>query len=84
MRAEGGMFNCAAQTWNHTFFWNSLSPDGGGEPTGALLDAINASFGSFQDFKTQFSTAAAGHFGSGWAWFFLYIILIVFIIVYLG
>lgn len=54
--------------WNHTFFWNILSPNGGGEPTGALAEAINASFGSFQNFKDEFKKAALGRFGSGWAW----------------
>lgn len=67
MKSEGGMFNNAAQVWNHTFYWNCLSPNGGGEPTGALLDAINDSFGSFAEFKTQFTTACATLFGSGWA-----------------
>jgi Fe-Mn family superoxide dismutase len=65
--ATGGVFNNAAQIWNHTCYWNSMSPDGGGEPSGKIGDAINASFGSFADFKTQFSAAAGGHFGSGWA-----------------
>ena len=65
--SSGGVFNNAAQIWNHTFYWNSLSPNGGGEPTGALLDAINDSFGSFAEFKTQFTTACATLFGSGWA-----------------
>lgn len=65
---KGGVFNNAAQIWNHTFYWNSLSPEGGGEPTGAIADAINEAFGSFGDFKTAFSNAAGGHFGSGWAW----------------
>jgi len=65
--AEGGVFNNAAQIWNHTCYWHSMSPDGGGEPTGKIAEAINASFGSFSDFKDQFSKAAAGHFGSGWA-----------------
>ncbi|MCU0339013.1 MAG: superoxide dismutase [Spirosomaceae bacterium] len=54
--------------WNHTFFWNILSPNGGGEPTGALADAINAAFGSYQNFKDEFKKAALGRFGSGWAW----------------
>jgi superoxide dismutase, Fe-Mn family len=53
---------------NHTFFWETMSPDGGGEPTGALADAINAKFGSFEDFKTAFKEAGVGQFGSGWAW----------------
>jgi superoxide dismutase, Fe-Mn family len=67
MKSEGGMFNNAAQIWNHTFYWNCLSPNGGGEPTGPLLDAINDSFGSFAEFKTQFTAACATLFGSGWA-----------------
>ena len=69
MRNEsGGVFNNAAQIWNHTFYWNSLSPGGGGAPSGAIGDAIKASFGSFDAFREQFSAEAAGHFGSGWAW----------------
>lgn len=67
-KAGGGLFNNAAQVWNHTFYWNSLSPNGGGEPTGEVAKIIAASFGSFSDFKDQFSKAAAGQFGSGWAW----------------
>lgn len=67
-RSEGGMFNNAAQIWNHTFYWNCLSPNGGGEPTGALADAINSKFGSFADFKDEFSKCAITTFGSGWAW----------------
>jgi Fe-Mn family superoxide dismutase len=67
-KAEGGMFNNAAQVWNHTFYWNCLSPNGGGEPGGALADAINSAFGSFADFKEEFTEAAAGNFGSGWTW----------------
>ena len=66
--SEGGLFNNAAQVWNHTFYWNSLSPDGGGEPTGDLAKAIEKDFGSFSNFKEKFSAAAAGQFGSGWAW----------------
>lgn len=66
--ADGGIFNNAAQVWNHTFYWNSLRPNGGGEPAGSLLEAINASFSSFATFKEQFTKAAATHFGSGWAW----------------
>lgn len=54
--------------WNHTFFWNSLSPNGGGAPGGKLADAINEAFGSFEDFKTKFAAAGIGRFGSGWAW----------------
>src|SRR5690606_37143424 len=64
----GPLFNNAAQVWNHTFFWNSLTPSGGGEPTGQLADAIAASFGSYEEFRKKFAAAAAGQFGSGWAW----------------
>ncbi len=67
-KASGGIFNNAAQVWNHTFFWNSLSPQGGGAPTGALADAINAKWGSFDKFKEEFAKTAVGTFGSGWAW----------------
>jgi Fe-Mn family superoxide dismutase len=67
-KSEGGLFNNAAQVWNHTFYWNSLSPNGGGEPTGDLSNVITEAFGSFSAFKEQFSAAAAGQFGSGWAW----------------
>lgn len=67
-KADGGLFNNAAQVWNHTFYWNSLSPDGGGEPTGVVAEEINKSFGSFSEFKEKFTTAAGGQFGSGWAW----------------
>ncbi len=66
--ASGGIFNNAAQVWNHTFYWNCLSPSGGGEPSGAVAEAINAAFGSFEDFKEKFSTSAATNFGSGWTW----------------
>jgi Fe-Mn family superoxide dismutase len=66
--ATGGIFNNAAQIWNHTFYWNCLDPQGGGEPTGGLLDAISGTFGSFADFKDEFSKTAVGTFGSGWAW----------------
>lgn len=66
--SSGGVFNNAAQIWNHTFYWHSLSPTGGGEPTGAVKDAIDASFGSFADFKEQFTASAVGNFGSGWTW----------------
>ncbi len=66
--AAGPMFNNAAQAWNHTFFWNSMSPDGGGQPTGALLEAIERTFRSFAEFKKEFSEKAAGLFGSGWTW----------------
>ncbi|MDR1646775.1 MAG: superoxide dismutase [Fe] [Zoogloeaceae bacterium] len=64
----GGIFNNAAQVWNHTFFWNSLTPNGGGVPTGALAEAIAQKWGSFEDFKKAFQTSAAGNFGSGWTW----------------
>jgi Fe-Mn family superoxide dismutase len=67
-KADGGIFNNGAQVWNHTFYWNCMAPDGGGEPTGALLNAIKSDFGSFEAFKEQFSKAAATLFGSGWAW----------------
>ncbi|NLY65491.1 MAG: superoxide dismutase [Fe] [Alcaligenaceae bacterium] len=67
-KSSGGVFNNAAQVWNHTFYWNSLSPNGGGEPTGALLEAINAKWGSVEAFKDAFSKSAAGNFGSGWTW----------------
>jgi len=65
---EPKIFNPAAQTWNHTFYWNSLSPKGGNVPTGKLHDAIVNSFGSYDKFREQFTEIAAGHFGSGWAW----------------
>ncbi|MDR3390425.1 MAG: Fe-Mn family superoxide dismutase [Sulfuriferula sp.] len=68
LKSAGGVFNNAAQVWNHTFYWNCLSPNGGGAPTGALADAINAKWGSFDAFKEAFSKAAVGTFGSGWAW----------------
>ncbi|MEJ1298208.1 MAG: Fe-Mn family superoxide dismutase [Candidatus Sedimenticola sp. (ex Thyasira tokunagai)] len=68
MKASGGIFNNAAQIWNHTFYWNGLSPNGGGAPSGALADAINSAFGSFDEFKTKFAASAAGNFGSGWTW----------------
>ena len=67
-RSEGGMFNNAAQIWNHTFYWNSLSPKGGGEPAGALADAIVATFGSFAEFQAEFTKCAVTTFGAGWAW----------------
>ncbi|GAB3734652.1 superoxide dismutase [Fe] [Silanimonas algicola] len=67
-KSQGGMFNNAAQVWNHTFYWNCLKPAGGGEPKGKLADAINAAFGSFQAFKEQFTQTALTTFGSGWAW----------------
>ena len=67
-KSQGGMFNNAAQVWNHTFYWNCLSPSGGGEPTGKLLEAIKAAFGDFAKFKEEFTKTAIGTFGSGWAW----------------
>ena len=66
--SSGGVFNNAAQVWNHTFYWHSMSPHGGGKPTGALAAAIDQAFGSIGDFKAKFSAAAGGQFGSGWAW----------------
>lgn len=66
--SSGGLFNNAAQVWNHTFYWNCLKPAGGGEPTGKLADAINAAFGSFAQFKEKFTQTAMTTFGSGWAW----------------
>ncbi len=68
MRTSGGIFNNAAQVWNHTFYWNSLSPNGGGEAEGDLAAAINAKFGSFAEFKAAFTKCAVTTFGSGWAW----------------
>ncbi len=68
MTSEGGVFNNAAQIWNHTFYWHCLSPNGGGEPTGALADAINSAFGSFADFKAKFTEMAINNFGSSWTW----------------
>jgi Fe-Mn family superoxide dismutase len=67
-KASGGVFNNSAQIWNHTFFWNSLSPKGGGAPAGALADAINAKYGSYDKFKEEFTKVATGTFGSGWTW----------------
>lgn len=67
-KANGGIFNNAAQIWNHTFYWNSLKPNGGGAPTGAVADAINAKWGSFDKFKEEFTNSAATNFGSGWTW----------------
>jgi len=65
---KAGIFNNAAQVWNHTFFWNSMSPKGGGAPSGVIADKIKASFGSLDKFKEEFKTAAITQFGSGWAW----------------
>lgn len=67
-RSSGGIFNNAAQVWNHTFYWHCLAPNGGGEPTGDLEDAINQAFGSFSQFKEAFTKTAMTTFGSGWAW----------------
>ena len=66
--SEGPVFNNAAQIWNHTFYWHCLSPNGGGEPTGALADAINAKWGSFAAFQTAFNDKAVNNFGSSWTW----------------
>ena len=66
--SKKGVFNNAAQVWNHTFYWNSMKPKGGGAPSGRLAKLIDASFGSLDAFKEQFKKAAAGQFGSGWAW----------------
>lgn len=70
-RSEGSIFNNAAQTWNHTFFWNCLSPKGGGHPGGKLLDLINKKWGQFEKFKAEYSQSAIDHFGSGWTWLVL-------------
>ena len=67
-KASGGILNNAAQIWNHTFYWNCLSPKGGGEPSGELAGAITRSFGSLEEFKSKFTNAAVTQFGSGWAW----------------
>jgi Fe-Mn family superoxide dismutase len=70
-KAQGGMFNNAAQVWNHSFYWNCLKPNGGGAPSGKLAEAIDAAFGSFDAFKAEFTKTAIGTFGSGWAWLVL-------------
>ena len=67
-KVGGGLFNNVGQHYNHSFFWNSISANGGGEPTGAIADAINASFGSFENFKKEFVAGGVGQFGSGWVW----------------
>ncbi|MEB3120397.1 MAG: superoxide dismutase [Snowella sp.] len=69
--SKAGIFNNAAQAWNHTFYWNSIKPNGGGTPTGALADKITADFGSFEAFVDEFKKAGATQFGSGWAWLVL-------------
>jgi Fe-Mn family superoxide dismutase len=66
--SDGGVFNNAAQIWNHTFYWNSLAPNAGGEPTGPLADAISAKWGSFAEFKAAFNDKAVNNFGSSWTW----------------
>ena len=66
--SDGGVFNNAAQIWNHTFYWNSLSPNAGGQPTGALADAITATFGSFEKFQAAFNDKAVNNFGASWTW----------------
>jgi Fe-Mn family superoxide dismutase len=71
LHSEGGVFNNAAQVWNHTFYWNCMKPNGGGRPTGDLADAITRDFGSFERFREEFANAAATQFGSGWAWLVL-------------
>jgi len=65
--SEGGVFNNAAQIWNHTFYWNSLTPNSSA-PSGDLAAAIDAAFGSFEEFQAKFTASAAGNFGSGWTW----------------
>ena len=67
-KSSGGLFNNAAQVWNHTFYWTGLAPNAGGEPTGELAEAINAKWGSFEEFKKAFTQCAVTTFGSGWAW----------------
>lgn len=67
-KSSGGIYNNAAQVWNHTFFWSSMKPAGGGAPSGALANAINAKWGSFDAFKEAFTKSAVGNFGSGWTW----------------
>jgi len=71
MSSEGPVFNNAAQVWNHTFYWSSMKPKGGGQPTGELADAMTRDFGSFEKFKEEFTQAGATQFGSGWAWLVL-------------
>ena len=66
--SSGGVFNNAAQVWNHTFYWNCMKPNGGGAPSGATADAINAKWGSFDKFKEEFTKSSLANFGSGWTW----------------
>ncbi|MGB3411150.1 MAG: superoxide dismutase [Microthrixaceae bacterium] len=68
VNSDGGLFNNSAQTWNHTFYWSSMAPNGGGAPTGEVADALNSAFGSYDAFAEKFKEAAATQFGSGWAW----------------
>lgn len=70
-KSDGGIFNNAAQVWNHTFYWHSMKPKGGGVPSGKLAEQINKDFGSFDKFKEEFANAGATQFGSGWAWLVL-------------
>jgi Fe-Mn family superoxide dismutase len=67
-KSSAGIYNNSAQIWNHTFFWSCMKPNGGAAPTGALADAINAKWGSFDEFKKAFQASAVGNFGSGWTW----------------
>ena len=67
-KASGGLFNQAAQVWNHTFYWNSMAPNAGGDPKGPIADAIRESFGSFEELRKQFNEKTAANFGSGWGW----------------
>jgi Fe-Mn family superoxide dismutase len=67
-KSSGGIFNNAAQVWNHTFYWNGMAPNAGGAPAGAVADAINAKWGSFDKFKEEFTKSCLGNFGSGWTW----------------
>ncbi len=71
LSSDGPVFNNAAQVWNHTFFWNSMKPAGGGKPTGKIAAQIAADFGSYDAFRAEFIAAAMGQFGSGWAWLVL-------------
>lgn len=67
-KSSGGIFNNAAQVWNHTFYWNGMKPNGGGDPKGALADAIKKKWGNVDEFKKAFATSCVGNFGSGWTW----------------